>query len=132
MTTQIHDLDRLTEAVIGAAINVHRELGPGFLESAYEEAMAVELELSGLTARRQVVFPILYKDCIVGEPRLDFLVEEQLVVELKAVEAVQRIHMAQVHSYLKAADLRLGLLINFNVVTLIQGVRRIVRGPGSE
>jgi len=133
MTNQIHDLDRLTEAVIGAAINVHRELGPGFLESTYEEAMALELDAAGLSARRQAMFPILYKGRVVGEPRLDFLVENQLVVELKAVETVQRVHMAQVMSYLKATQLRLGLLINFQVVSLVQGVRRVVWDqPGAD
>ena len=86
----------------------------------------MELELSGIAARRQVVVPIRYRGHAVGEGRLDFLVAERLVVELKAVDAINRVHMAQVLSYLKATDLRLGLVINFHNVTLTQGIRRVI------
>lgn len=125
---QTIDLDRLSHDVIGAAIEVHRHLGPGFGESIYEEALAIELALRGMPARRQVTIPIHYKDATISEARVDFLVQDALVVELKAVESIHRVHMAQVISYMKAGGLRLGLLINFNVVTLVQGVRRLTWG----
>src|SRR5262245_57365186 len=96
------ELDRWAHAVIGAAIEVHRYLGPGYLESIYEEALAIELELRGLHVRRQLIMPVEYKGHVVGEHRIDMLVEDELLLELKAVEAVAPVHLAQVHSYLKA------------------------------
>ncbi len=120
------EVDQLAHQVIGAAIEVHRVLGPGYLESVYEEALAVELELRGIAFARQVGMAVNYKGKMVGEGRLDFLVGRDLVVELKAVEALAPIHHAQVISYLKATGHSLGLLINFNVRVLKDGLQRIV------
>jgi len=119
-------LDRLAHAVIGAAIEVHRHLGPGFLEGTYEEALVMELGLRGIAVRRQVEIPIYYKDVQVNEVRLDLVVENELVVELKAVELLNRLHGAQLLSYLRASHLQLGLLMNFNVPTLKEGIRRVI------
>jgi GxxExxY protein len=122
-------LNRLTEAVIGAAIDVHRILGPGFLESFYEEALCIELGARGIPLLRQVPVRVLYKGVPLGDARLDLVVDERLVVELKATERHVPVHLAQVLSYLKATDLTLGLLINFNVLSLRQGIRRVIRSP---
>lgn len=119
-------LDQTAHAVIGAAIEVHRMLGPGYLESVYEEALAIELGLRGIGFRRQVPVTVSYKGREVGTARLDFLVEEILVVELKAVDDLAPIHLAQVLSYLKATSLPLALLINFNVPVLRDGIKRII------
>ncbi len=121
------EIDRVAYATIGAAIEVHRSLGPGFLESAYEEAMAVELGLRGLRFDRQLRVPIEYKDVIVAEHVIDMVVEGELVLELKAIERLAAVHLAQVHSYLKAGAYQLGLLINFNVPVLKEGIRRVIR-----
>lgn len=118
-------VDELTERIIGAAIRVHRELGPGFLESVYEVALAAELTEQGIRFERQKLLPILYREYHVGEHRLDFLVENAVVVELKAVADFEKIHFAVVRSYLKAADLDHGLLMNFATTTL--SVKRIGR-----
>jgi GxxExxY protein len=112
--------------VIGAAIEVHRHLGPGFLESVYEEAVSVELGLRNIPFARQSVFGVDYKGHAVGMGRLDLLVAECLPVELKAVEAFAPIHTAQAISYLKVTKHRLALLINFNVSVLKDGIKRVV------
>ncbi|HCP91642.1 MAG TPA: GxxExxY protein [Spartobacteria bacterium] len=104
---------QLTDRIISSAIHVHRELGPGFLESIYEEALAVEFALSGVQFIRQKPIPLFYKDHQVGEHRLDFLVEGKIVVELKAISALEDIHFAIGRSYLKATNLEDGLLLNF-------------------
>jgi GxxExxY protein len=122
-------LNRLTEEVIGAAIEVHRVLGPGFLESFYEQALCMELKERRIEFVRQPVFPILYKGTLIGQTRLDLLIDRRVLVELKATEGYASVHLAQVLSYLKATGLTLGLLINFNVHSLHQGVRRVVRTP---
>ena len=119
-------LDEIAYRVIGAAIEVHRQLGPGFLEHVYEEAFAVELNLLSIPFRRQVIFPVNYKGIQVAESRLDLLVAYELVVELKAIDELRPIHHAQVLSYLRAGEFQLGLLFNFNVYSLRQGMRRIV------
>ncbi len=103
----------ITERVIAAAIRVHRELGRGFLETVYEEALAVEFALSGVQFSRQHPVPLFYKDHQIGEHRLDFLIEDRIVVELKAISALQDIHFAIGRSYLKATLLQDGLLLNF-------------------
>ncbi|MEO0081954.1 MAG: GxxExxY protein [candidate division WOR-3 bacterium] len=115
-----------TEKVIGAAIEVHKALGPGFLESVYEEALCLELEFQGVKFVRQTPVAVDYKGRRVGEGRLDLLVEGSVVVELKAVDALAPIHSAQMISYLKATGCRVGLLINFNVIRLRDGVKRMV------
>jgi len=119
-------LDQLARAIIDAALEVHRHLGPGYLESIYEEALAVELALRDLPFVRQIPIPVQYKGQPVGQGRLDFLVDNALVVELKAVEALLPVHKAQVISYLKATGHQLGLLMNFNVPMLGQGIQRII------
>jgi GxxExxY protein len=120
------ELDDLAHRVIGAAIEVHRHLGPGFLEVVYEEALAIELRLRGIPFERQKLIVVGYKNAAVGEGKLDLLVDDCLIVELKAVEALAAIHKAQVISYLRATRLRLGLLINFNVPILKNGLQRVI------
>ena len=121
------DENQLSHEIIGAALEVHRALGPGLLESAYEECLAHEFTLRGLAFERQVSLPISYKGkAIDAEYRLDFLVLGLVVVELKAVEALLPIHEAQVLTYLKLSHRKLGMLINFNTFRLRDGVKRIV------
>jgi GxxExxY protein len=123
------EIDRQVSMLLGAAIEVHRVLGPGFLESVYEHALCVELGLRNLPYQRQVLIPVDYKGHRVGESCLDLLVADRIVVELKAVEALVPIHWIQVRSYLKATGCLLGLLINFNVPVLLRGVRRVILTP---
>jgi GxxExxY protein len=122
-------VDQLAHAVIGAAIEVHRLLGPGYLESVYEEALGIELGERAIPFERQVPFAVTYKGRPVGLGRLDLLVADVLVVELKAVEALLPVHRAQVLSYLRATNLPLGLLLNFKAPTLRDGLERIVFTP---
>ena len=120
--------DPRTSPIIRAAIEVHRHLGPGLLESAYEECLCHELHLMGLNFRRQVPLPVVYK----GVPldcgyQIDLVVRDEVIVELKAVEQILPIHQAQLLTYLKLTGKRVGLLINFNVPVLTQGITRRVR-----
>jgi GxxExxY protein len=115
----------LTERIIGAALRVHSELGPGFLESLYEEAFAVELHLLGLSFERQKPVPVFYRGHPIGEHRIDLLVESNVVVELKAIAAIENVHFAIVRSYLKALGLRDALLLNFAATRL--AVKRVER-----
>jgi GxxExxY protein len=119
--------DLLTEKIIGFAIEVHRQLGPGLLESAYEECLCYELQQSGLRFRRQVPLPVVYKairlDC---GYRIDAMVEEQVILELKTVERLIPVHEAQLLTYLKLSGARIGLLLNFNSPVLKDGIRRMV------
>lgn len=119
--------DKFSKEIIGAAIEVHRHLGPGLLESAYEECLCRELAIQGLTFERQKPLRVSYKgvnlDC---GYRLDVVVEGLVILELKAVEQIEPIHEAQLLTYLKLSDLRLGMLINFNVPILKNGIKRIV------
>ena len=118
----------LSERVIGAAIEVHRQLGPGLLESAYEECLCFELKQRGIGHRRQVPLPVEYKEVrLECGYRMDLVVEEQLVVEIKAIERFLPIHEAQMLTYLKLSGLKVGLLLNFNSVALKEGLRRVVR-----
>jgi GxxExxY protein len=120
---------RLTRAVIGAAIEVHRHLGPGLLESIYEQALFRELGLRGLQARRQVRVPIEYKGMTLGTGlRVDLLVSDRLIVEVKAVDGLVGLHRAQLLTYLKLTGFHIGLIINFNVELLQSGIRRIIYG----
>lgn len=119
-------LDELAHRVIGAAIEVHRALGPGFLEAVYEEALVLELKARKIPCERQVPVAVVYKGRAVGESRIDLIVDRRLVVELKATETITHIHLAQTLSYLKATGLPLGLVITFNVTILGRGVRRVV------
>jgi GxxExxY protein len=119
------ELNTLTQRVIGAAIKVHRHIGPGLLESVYEGALCVQLAADGLQFLRQVECPIDYLGHRVGIYRFDLLVESSVLIEIKSVDGFERVHVAQVLTYLKATKCRLGLLINFNVPVLRDGVRRI-------
>ena len=119
-------VDEIARRVIGSAIQVHRALGPGFLECIYEEALCHELSESRVAFERQVPIHIQYKGKTIGQCRLDLTVESVVLVELKAVDAFTPIHVAQVISYLKATGFHLGLLINFNVPLLKQGIKRII------
>jgi GxxExxY protein len=120
------DLDTLTRETIAAAIEVHRTLGPGFLEAMYEEALCIELASRGLPYARQVPIEVFYKSRPLGEFRLDLVIAGQLIVELKAVPDMLPIYPAQLLAYLRASDRRLGLVINFDVRVLRAGVRRVV------
>jgi GxxExxY protein len=120
----------ITESIIAAGIAVHRDLGPGFLESIYEQALAVEFALRGIAFVRQHPIPLFYRDHQIGEHRLDFLVEGKIVVELKAVEALEKVHFAIVRSYLKAAGLSDGLILNFSSMPL--AIKRVRRERGFE
>lgn len=119
------DINELTEKIIGCAIEVHRHLGPGLLESAYEECLAYELNVKGLNSTRQVSVPVVYKtnqlDC---GYRIDILVENTVIIELKSIEALAPIHEAQILTYMKFANKEIGLLINFNVTLLKNGIKR--------
>ena len=119
------DGEDASRAVVEAAIEVHRHLGPGLIESVYERALIHELNLRGLTVQRQVPIQVKYKDLEIDGQRLDLIVEPGLVVELKTVEAVLPIHEAQLISYLRSGGYRLGLLINFRTKLLKNGIKRI-------
>jgi GxxExxY protein len=119
-----HQFEDLSKKVVGAAIEVHRELGPGFLENIYEEALKVDLKEHGLHFEAQKEIKIEYLGVVVGMHRLDLVVEEKIIVELKAVDEIADIHLAQLRSYLKATGLKVGLLLNFAKPTL--QIRRVV------
>ena len=120
------ELNRVTERVIGAAMAVHRELGPGFLESIYAQALRIELEARGLRFEWEKPIDVLYRDTRIHGQRVDLVVEGRVLVEIKAVSAIEPVHVAQVVSYLKTTRLRVGLLINFHERLLKDGIRRIV------
>jgi GxxExxY protein len=122
----MEDLNQLTERIIGCGIEVHRHLGPGLLEATYEEALCIEFQESGIKYKRQLPFPILYKGRTLGEYRLDLLVEDAVVVEIKSVERFDPVFEAQVLTYLKVTGKRVGLLINFNSRLLRDGIKRFV------
>jgi GxxExxY protein len=115
----------LSDRVIAAAIRVHKELGPGFLESMYEEALAIELAHAGIPFERQKLLPVFYREHVIGEHRLDMLVQGKLILELKAISQLEKIHFAIVRSYLKASNLVDALLLNFASTTLV--VKRVGR-----
>ncbi len=122
-----HSLNVLTEKIIGCAIEVHKGIGPGLLESAYEECLCFELRQAGLKFERQVPLPVIYKgvnlDC---GYRLDLIVEGQIILEIKAVDKIVPIHEAQILSYLRMLDKRVGLVLNFHSTVLKNGIKRIV------
>ena len=121
------EFDELSKRVIGSALEVHRELGPGLLESTYEQCLAHELKLNGTRFELQYLLPVEYKgvrlDC---GYRVDVLVEDKLIIELKSVEQIKSIHEAQLLTYMKLAGVKTGLLINFNVTKLKNGIKRFV------
>ncbi len=119
------DANIITGEIIGRAIEVHRTLGPGLLESAYEECLAYELKNMGLKFKRQLKLPIVYKELELDHGyKLDLLVEDKVIVELKCVESFAKVHFAQILTYMKLSDCDLGLLINFNVTVLKHGIKR--------
>lgn len=121
------EINEITQAIIGAAIKVHTAFGPGMLESAYEKCTAHELRRVGFEVEQQVTLPLKYEDIIVDAGyRLDIRVARLVVVEIKAVEKLLPVHQAQVLSYLRLSGLHYGLLINFNVVRLVDGVKRLI------
>ena len=120
------DTDQLTQRIIGCAIEVLQVLGPGLLESIYESAMAMELEFQKMGFQQQVIVPIQYRGRLIGEHRVDLIVENTVVVELKSVERFDRVFEAQILTYLRLTNLKTGLLINFNSRMLHEGVKRFV------
>jgi GxxExxY protein len=121
------NINEITEKIIGCAIEVHRQLGPGLLESTYEACLLYELKNSGLQVKTQIGLPLIYKEIKleVGY-RMDFLVENCVIVEIKSVEALTDVHTAQVLTYLKLSNSKIGLLINFNVLRLKEGIKRLI------
>ena len=125
-STEVFENNSLTDAIIGAAITVHRELGPGLLESVYEKCLALELTKSGLQTTSQKEIPLTYKGLALESGfRADLIVENKVLVELKSVDQFLPVHTAQVLTYLKLSNLRTGLLINFNVPLLKNGIKRL-------
>jgi len=121
------NFDELSNRVIGCALEVHRALGPGLLESAYERCLAYELSQADISFRNQVPLPVQYKDVRLDcGYRIDFMVSDTLLMELKAVDRLLTIHEAQILTYMKLSEKRIGLLINFNVELLKQGIKRFV------
>lgn len=119
--------NELSNKIIGCAINVHKQLGPGLLESAYQECLMYELQQSGLKVRKEKPMPIKYKDVKLDHGyRIDLLVEEKVVIEIKTVEAFTDVHTAQVLTYLRLGNFKLGLLLNFHVSILKNGIKRII------
>ena len=121
------DINEISKAIIGFAIEVHKKLGPGLLESAYQECLFYELKNVGLRVEKEKPMPIVYKEVNLDHGyRIDLLVEENVVIELKSVESLTDVHFAQVLTYLKLGNYKLGLLINFNVKLLKNGIKRII------
>jgi GxxExxY protein len=118
------ELNVLTERIIGCAIAVHRELGPGLLESTYEAALCIELRNAGLRFVKQPIFPVVYKGEVIGEYRLDLIVEDEVVIEVKSVARFDPVFEAQVLSYLRVTSKKIGLLMNFNSRLLKDGIKR--------
>ena len=123
--------NKLAQKVIGAAIEVHKQLGPGLLEHVYQECLYHELKSIGLRVEKEKPLPVIYKNIKLDHGyRVDLLVENRLVIEVKAVENFTDVHLAQVLTYLKLGDYRLGLLLNFNTVRMTDGIKRIINGYG--
>lgn len=121
------EINEITELIIGCAIKVHTELGPGLLESAYQECLFFELKSAGLMVEKEKPLPLVYKDVhLECGYRIDLLVENKVVVELKAVESLTDVHMAQVLTYLKLSNNKIGLLMNFNVYRMKDGLKRLI------
>tara|TARA_A100001391_G_scaffold127819_1_gene87429 strand:- start:1311 stop:1691 length:381 start_codon:yes stop_codon:yes gene_type:complete len=121
--------NEISSRIIGASIEVHKPLGPGLLESTYEICLGHELKLMGLEVKQQVPLPVLYKDVKLNAGyRIDMIVENKVIIEIKSVDALAPIHTAQILTYLKLKDLKLGLLINFNEIKVIDGLKRIING----
>ncbi len=117
--------DELTERIIGAAIEVHKVFGPGLLESVYEEALCHELTLRGIAFKKQVPVDLVYKDHVISGHKLDVLVEDEVVVELKSIKRMPNVFVSQTITYLKATNLKRGLIINFGEHRLVDGIKRV-------
>jgi GxxExxY protein len=115
-----------TDRIIGCAIEVHRHLGPGLLESVYESALCIELKANSLPFKRQVGIPLYYKGELISEHRPDLIIDDKVIVEIKSVDSLAPIHMAQMLTYLRVTSLRIGLILNFNNQTMKDGTRRVV------
>ena len=121
------DVNKLSNKIIGAAIEVHKSLGPGLLESTYEECLCYELKLRNISFERQISLPVTYKEKLLEcGYRIDILVEKSIVLELKAIDKIEAIHKAQLLTYLKLSNISLGLILNFNVPVMRDGIVRIV------
>ena len=119
--------NELSNIIIGCAIEVHKQLGPGLLESAYQECLCYELEKKGLTVKKEKAMPIVYKDVKLDHGyRIDLLVNEKVVIEIKTVEILNDVHTAQVLTYLRLGNYKLGLLLNFHVTVLKNGIKRLI------
>ncbi|PHR50069.1 MAG: GxxExxY protein [Fluviicola sp.] len=119
--------NQLTQIIIGCAIDVHRQLGPGLLESAYQECLRYELEQYGLDIKKEVPMPIVYKEVKLNHGyRIDLLVENKVVIELKAVENLTDVHLAQTLTYLRLGNFKLGLILNFHTIVLKKGIKRVI------
>jgi GxxExxY protein len=119
--------DLLTKKVIGAAIEIHRALGPGLLESAYQSCLEYELKSVGLEVKKELFFPIRYKEIVLNHSyRIDLLIENELVIELKTVEFISDVHLAQILTYMKFGNFNKGLLLNFNVKMMKDGIKRVI------
>lgn len=122
----IEELNKITEKIIGCAIEVHRTLGPGLLESIYERALCYEFTVNNINYQNQMIVPIIYKETTLGNNVIDILVENEVIVEIKAVERMNPLYEAQLLSYMRLCDKKLGLLINFNVPYLREGIKRMI------
>lgn len=119
--------NEISSIIIGSAIEVHKQLGPGLLESSYEICLAYELRIRGLEVETQIALPVIYKDVnLEAGYRIDILVNKKVIIEIKSVDGFSDIHLAQILTYLKLSDLRLGLLLNFNVPKMTDGLKRVV------
>jgi GxxExxY protein len=116
----------ITERIIGCAIEVHRELGPGLPEAVCETALCIELQSRGIPFKRQIGVPIYYKGHLLSEHRPDLIVADEIIVEIKTIERIAPVHVAQVSTYLRITSLKVGLILNFNSATMRAGVRRVV------
>ena len=121
------ELEKIFKTVLDCSFKVHTSLGPGLLESAYEECLFYELQQSGLNVKKQVALPLVYKDVKLDAGyRIDLLVENKIIIEIKSVESLADIHLAQILTYLKLSKCKLGLLVNFNVKHLKDGIKRVI------
>lgn len=122
------DIEKIFKTILDCAFKVHTALGPGLLESAYEECLYYEIKKSGLNVEKQKALPLIYEEIKLDAGyRVDLLVEDKIVIELKSVEALADIHLAQILTYLKLSNCKLGLLVNFNVKHLKDGIKRVIR-----
>jgi GxxExxY protein len=128
----MHEINQLTERIIGLAIEVLKHLGPGLSEAAYERALCIELDDAGLSYQKQIGLPVVYKGEVIAEHRPDLVVSNRVVVEIKAIERLARVHTAQMITYLQVTGLELGLIMNFNAATLHEGLRRVVLQRGEK